>query len=56
MKFKERAKKMQIQDKITVTLKYDNDIIKVSLSDINLDKIREDNKISDEYIFIFKEV
>ena len=45
--------KIQIQNKIAITLRYDNDensITKASLSN-KLDKIRDDNKIPETYIF-----
>ena len=52
---KKGQEKIQIQNKITITLKYDNDensITKASLSD-KLDKIRDDNQIPETYIFTF---
>jgi flagellar biosynthesis GTPase FlhF len=52
---KKGQEKIQIQNKITITLRYDNDentLTKASLSD-KLDKIRDDNQIPETYIFTF---
>ena len=52
---KKGQEKIPIQNKIAITLRYeneDNSITKASLSD-KLDKIREENKIPETYIFTF---